>query len=49
MELGGYMKTTVSNSMRIMKVNLIFCIVWRNGVGDAAINQVAQQEIPTTQ
>jgi len=46
MELGGCMKTTVSNAMRIMKVNPVSCVVWRDGVGDAAINQVAQQEIP---
>jgi len=46
MELGGCMKTTVSNAMRIMKVNPVSCVVWRDGVGDAAINQVAKQEIP---
>lgn len=46
MELGDCMKKTVSNAMRIMKVNPLSCVVWRDGVGDAAINQVAQQEIP---
>jgi len=46
MELGGCMKETVANAMRILKVNPLSCVVWRDGVGDAAINQVAQQEIP---
>jgi len=47
MELGGCMKTTVANAMRILKVNPVSCVVWRDGVGDAAINQVARQEIPS--
>jgi len=40
------MKKTVANAMRILKVNPVSCVVWRDGVGDAAINQVARQEIP---
>lgn len=46
MQLGDCMKTTVGNALKIMKVNPMSCVVWRDGVGDAAINQVAQQEIP---
>jgi len=46
MELGGPMKQTVANAMKFLKVNPMSCIVWRDGVGDPAINQVARQEIP---
>lgn len=46
MELGGPMKQTVANALRLLKVNPMSCIVWRDGVGDPAINQVARQEVP---
>lgn len=46
MELGGPMKQTLSNALKCFDVNPMSCIVWRDGVGDPAISQVAGQEIP---
>lgn len=46
MDLGGPMKQAVYNALKTLKVDPRSCIVWRDGVGDAAINQVAGQEIP---
>lgn len=46
MELGGPMKQTLANALKCFDVNPMSCIVWRDGVGDPAISQVAGQEIP---
>jgi len=46
MELGDLMNRAVSNALDILKVNPMSCVVWRDGVGDAAIKNVAKQEIP---
>ena len=46
LELGGPINQAVSNALRIFKVNPMSCVVWRDGVGDPAVNQVANQEIP---
>lgn len=45
-ELGDCMQTTVANALKILKVNPASCIVWRDGVGDAAVAPTAAQEIP---
>ena len=46
MDLGDCMERAVKNALTNLKVNPMACIVWRDGVGDAAIKQVASQEIP---
>uniref|UniRef100_A0A7S4JYJ5 C2H2-type domain-containing protein n=1 Tax=Odontella aurita TaxID=265563 RepID=A0A7S4JYJ5_9STRA len=47
MELGSAMHQCVSNALRILNVREPrSCFVWRDGVGDAGIQQVAGQEIP---
>lgn len=46
MELGSVMNEAVANALKILKVDPMSCVVWRDGVGDAAIEQVASQEIP---
>jgi len=46
MELGDLMHKTVSRALKVLDVNPLSCIVWRDGVGDTTINKVAQQEIP---
>jgi len=46
MGLGESINTTVSNALRIFNVNPMSCVVWRDGVGDPAIKQVAKEEIP---
>eukprot|EP00957_Ditylum_brightwellii_P179186 13651133-Ditylum_brightwellii.AAC.1 len=46
MDLGAVMGKAVSNALKILKVNPMSCVVWRDGVGDNTIEQVAQQEIP---
>jgi len=46
MELGSAIKQTLSNGLKLLKCNPKSCVVWRDGVGDAAISQVAKQEIP---
>jgi len=40
------MRETVQNALRIFNVNPMSCFVWRDGVGDPAIKQVAGEEIP---
>lgn len=45
-QLGECMKATVSNALKTLKVNPASCIVWRDGVGDAAVGPTAAQEIP---
>lgn len=46
MDLGDCIERAVKNGLTNMKVNPMACVVWRDGVGDAAIKQVASQEIP---
>jgi len=46
MDLGEPMMQTVSNALKIFNVHPMSCVVWRDGVGDTAINTVARQEIP---
>jgi len=46
MDLGDIMQKTVANALRAFKVSPASCVVWRDGVGDNTINQVANQEIP---
>ncbi len=45
-ELGSAMHQTVANAMKVLRVNPMSCIVWRDGVGTPAVNTVASQEIP---
>eukprot|EP00549_Striatella_unipunctata_P026584 CAMPEP_0118718310 /NCGR_PEP_ID=MMETSP0800-20121206/28729_1 /TAXON_ID=210618 ORGANISM="Striatella unipunctata, Strain CCMP2910" /NCGR_SAMPLE_ID=MMETSP0800 /ASSEMBLY_ACC=CAM_ASM_000638 /LENGTH=187 /DNA_ID=CAMNT_0006625315 /DNA_START=239 /DNA_END=802 /DNA_ORIENTATION=- len=40
------MSSAVSNAMKAFRVNPMSCIIWRDGVGDATIKKVAQEEIP---
>jgi aubergine-like protein len=47
MGLGDSIKTTVSSALRIFNVNPMSCVMWRDGVGDPAIKQVAKEEIPS--
>jgi aubergine-like protein len=46
LELGTPINQAVSNALRIFDVNPMSCVVWRDGVGNPAVNQVANQEIP---
>ncbi len=46
MELGGCMNQTVANALRVLNVNPMSCVVWRDGVGSPAVKTVAGQEIP---
>ena len=46
LELGPVIYSAISNALKLLKVDPMSCIVWRDGVGDAAIKQVAGQEIP---
>jgi len=46
MDLGEIMNGVVSRAIKILNVNPMSCIVWRDGVGDASIAQVTKQEIP---
>jgi len=43
--LGDNIQETVSNALRFLKVNPMSCIIWRDGVGNAAIKHVASEEI----
>lgn len=45
-DLGDAMYTTVSNALKYLQVSPASCVVWRDGVGDAAIAPTAAQEIP---
>lgn len=45
MELGSVMNRAVSNALKHFNVSPMSCIVWRDGVGDAAIDDVAKDEI----
>ena len=47
MGLGQCMKQTVTNALRSFNVSPMSCIIWRDGVGDPAIKQVASEEIPS--
>ena len=46
MELGPVMNRAVSNALKAFKIAPKSCYVWRDGVGDNSIAQVAAQEIP---
>ena len=46
LDLGSVMKDVMSRALINLKVNPLSCIVWRDGVGDPTIAQVAKQEIP---
>lgn len=47
MELGTVMNRAVTNALRAFKLpNPKSCVIWRDGVGDNAIKQVAAQEVP---
>ena len=46
LDLGSVIEGTVTRALQNLKVNPLSCIVWRDGVGDPTIAQVAQQEIP---
>lgn len=47
MELGSVMSRAVSNALKVFKLPAPkACYIWRDGVGDSAIKQVASQEIP---
>lgn len=47
MELGSIMSRTVSNALKAFNMPTPkSCYIWRDGVGDSAIAQVASQEIP---
>lgn len=43
--LGESIQETVSNALRILKVNPMSCFVWRDGVGNAAVKNVSNEEI----
>ena len=45
-ELGECMQATVANALRTLKVSPASCIVWRDGVGDAAVAPTSAQEVP---
>ena len=46
-ELGALLNRTVSNALKAFKLpNPASCFVWRDGVGDSTVSQVAEQEIP---
>ena len=46
MELGLIMNCAVSNALKAFNVTPASSFVWRDGVGDSTISQVAAQEIP---
>ena len=47
MELGSVMNRAVSNALKTFKLpSPKSCFIWRDGVGDNTISQVAAQEIP---
>mmetsp|Transcript_21287 Transcript_21287/g.46192 ORF Transcript_21287/g.46192 Transcript_21287/m.46192 type:complete len:966 (-) Transcript_21287:493-3390(-) len=47
MELGSVMSRAVANALKAFKLSAPkSCFIWRDGVGDSAIPQVAAQEIP---
>lgn len=47
MELGSIMARTVSNALKAFDLPTPkSCFIWRDGVGDTAVTQVAGQEIP---
>lgn len=43
--LGESIQQTVNNAIRLLKVNPMSCIIWRDGVGNSVIEQVANEEI----
>lgn len=46
-ELGSVMNRTVHNALKVFNLPTPkSCFIWRDGVGDATISQVAAQEIP---
>jgi len=46
LDLGSVMKGVVTRALENLKVSPLSCIVWRDGVGDPTIAQVAREEIP---
>jgi hypothetical protein len=44
-ELGDALKSTVSNALRELNVTPMSCVVWRDGIGDSAFDNAAQEEI----
>lgn len=44
-ELGDALEETVSEAMRELDVSPSSCIVWRDGIGDSALNNAALEEI----
>ena len=47
LELATPINQAISNALKIYDVNPMSCVVWRDGVGDPAVNQVANEEIPS--
>jgi hypothetical protein len=45
MDVGPNLKTTVEEALRIIKVDPLSCIVWRDGVSDQMMRPVATDEI----
>jgi len=39
------LKNSVSNALKILNVNPMSCIVWRDGIGDSAFDKFASEEI----
>jgi len=46
LDLGSVMEGVMTRALQYLKVTPMSCIVWRDGVGDPTIAQVAKQEIP---
>jgi len=44
--LGDFLQKATSNALKTLKVDPKSCFVWRDGVGDNVIDQVAKDEIP---
>jgi len=44
-ELGDALQETVAEAMKELDVSPTSCIVWRDGIGDSAFNNAAQEEI----